>query len=176
MLSLEFAGGAQTPKPNSCFRPTPHPGPSNSKTQVTSAGCMYRRSTRKRNTNSTRRLSSSRAGEFRIQFRPKSSHPRALFSPLFGRRKGKWSESGGMTTAARPTWAPAKGGQEQGGTRIFGPSQKYSSRDMASQTTLKPRWAPLAKVPNPNPKISTNIGRTSAQVSSIFWSWMIRRW
>ncbi|KAF8409766.1 hypothetical protein HHK36_005845 [Tetracentron sinense] len=44
-----------------------------------------------------------------------------------------------MTTAARPTWAPAKGGQEQGGTRIFGPSQKYSSRDIASHTTLKPR-------------------------------------
>lgn len=44
-----------------------------------------------------------------------------------------------MTTAARPTWAPAKGGQEQGGTRIFGPSQKYSSRDLAAHTTLKPR-------------------------------------
>ncbi|XP_019170786.1 PREDICTED: protein CWC15 homolog A-like [Ipomoea nil] len=44
-----------------------------------------------------------------------------------------------MTTAARPTWAPAKGGSEQGGTRIFGPSQKYSSRDIASHTTLKPR-------------------------------------
>nr|GME02798.1 protein CWC15 homolog [Ipomoea batatas] len=43
-----------------------------------------------------------------------------------------------MTTAARPTWAPAKGGSEQGGTRIFGPSQKYSSRDIASHTTLKP--------------------------------------
>ncbi|XP_057777690.1 uncharacterized protein LOC130996196 [Salvia miltiorrhiza] len=46
-----------------------------------------------------------------------------------------------MTTAARPTWAPAKGGNEQGGTRIFGPSQKYSSRDIASHTTLKPRKA-----------------------------------
>ncbi|KAL5713020.1 hypothetical protein ACHQM5_015137 [Ranunculus cassubicifolius] len=44
-----------------------------------------------------------------------------------------------MTTAARPTWAPAKGGNEQGGARIFGPSQKYSSRDMAAHTTLKPR-------------------------------------
>ncbi|KAG6685978.1 hypothetical protein I3842_12G139000 [Carya illinoinensis] len=44
-----------------------------------------------------------------------------------------------MTTAARPTWAPAKGGNEQGGTRIFGPSQKYSSRDLAAHTTLKPR-------------------------------------
>ncbi|KAJ6298349.1 hypothetical protein OIU76_019492 [Salix suchowensis] len=44
-----------------------------------------------------------------------------------------------MTTAARPTWAPAKGGNEQGGTRIFGPSQKFSSRDLAAHTTLKPR-------------------------------------
>ncbi|CAA7394640.1 unnamed protein product [Spirodela intermedia] len=44
-----------------------------------------------------------------------------------------------MTTAARPTWAPAKGGNEQGGTRIFGPSQKYSSRDLAAHTTLKHR-------------------------------------
>ncbi|XP_057449895.1 uncharacterized protein LOC130741110 [Lotus japonicus] len=44
-----------------------------------------------------------------------------------------------MTTAARPTWALAKGGNEQGGTRIFGPSKKYSSRDIASHTTLKPR-------------------------------------
>ncbi|CAI5991062.1 unnamed protein product [Closterium sp. NIES-64] len=44
-----------------------------------------------------------------------------------------------MTTAARPTWAPAKGGEEQGGSRIFGPSQKYSARDVASHTSLKPR-------------------------------------
>ncbi|KAL8160111.1 hypothetical protein V2J09_001648 [Rumex salicifolius] len=34
-----------------------------------------------------------------------------------------------MTTAARPTWAPAKGGDEQGGTRIFGPSQKRDGQD-----------------------------------------------
>ncbi|KAL6006745.1 hypothetical protein ACLOJK_032239 [Asimina triloba] len=49
-----------------------------------------------------------------------------------------------MTTAARPTWAPAKGGQEQGGTRIFGPSQKYSSRDLASHTALKPRYGTVS--------------------------------
>ncbi|KAI3673889.1 hypothetical protein L6452_40019 [Arctium lappa] len=35
-----------------------------------------------------------------------------------------------MTTAARPTWAPAKGGNEQGGTRIFGPSQNYLVADI----------------------------------------------
>ncbi|KAE8797214.1 DNA-directed RNA polymerase II subunit RPB1 [Hordeum vulgare] len=46
-----------------------------------------------------------------------------------------------MTTAARPTWVPAKGGNEQGGTRIFGPSGKYSSRDLATHTSLKPRFA-----------------------------------
>ncbi|CAM6129881.1 unnamed protein product [Calypogeia fissa] len=44
-----------------------------------------------------------------------------------------------MTTAARPTWAPAKGGNEQGGVRMFGASQKYSSRDLASHTNLKLR-------------------------------------
>ena len=46
-----------------------------------------------------------------------------------------------MTTAARPTWAPAKGGNEQGGTSIFGPSQKFSSRDLAAHTSLKPRYS-----------------------------------
>lgn len=44
-----------------------------------------------------------------------------------------------MTTAARPTWAPAKGGHEQGGVRMFGASQKFSSRDLASHTNLKLR-------------------------------------
>lgn len=53
-----------------------------------------------------------------------------------------------MTTAARPTWAPAKGGNEQGGTRIFGPSQKYSSRDIAAHTTLKPRFVFPSSHPN----------------------------
>ena len=46
-----------------------------------------------------------------------------------------------MTTAARPTWAPARGGQEQGGTRMFAPSQKFSSRDLAAHTNLKTRSA-----------------------------------
>eukprot|EP00245_Coleochaete_scutata_P006133 TRINITY_DN20298_c0_g1_i1.p1 TRINITY_DN20298_c0_g1~~TRINITY_DN20298_c0_g1_i1.p1 ORF type:complete len:230 (-),score=74.71 TRINITY_DN20298_c0_g1_i1:618-1307(-) len=44
-----------------------------------------------------------------------------------------------MTTAARPTWAPAKGGEEQGGARMFAPSQKYSSRELPSHTKLKTR-------------------------------------
>jgi protein CWC15 len=37
-----------------------------------------------------------------------------------------------MTGGGRPTWTPAKGGNEQGGSRV-------SSRDIASHTTLKPR-------------------------------------
>jgi hypothetical protein len=52
-----------------------------------------------------------------------------------------------MTTAARPTWAPAKGGNEQGGTRIFGPSQKFSSRDLAAHTSLKPRYSLSLSIP-----------------------------
>lgn len=44
-----------------------------------------------------------------------------------------------MTTAHRPTWAPAKGHEEQGGARRFGGSKQYSARDMASHTILKER-------------------------------------
>mmetsp|Transcript_4411 Transcript_4411/g.5940 ORF Transcript_4411/g.5940 Transcript_4411/m.5940 type:complete len:222 (+) Transcript_4411:162-827(+) len=44
-----------------------------------------------------------------------------------------------MTTAHRPTWAPAKGHEEQGGARYFGPSKQYSARDLASHTELKER-------------------------------------
>ncbi|CAK9321762.1 unnamed protein product [Citrullus colocynthis] len=61
------------------------------------------------------------------------------FSPVSFQGPSRRGNNLEMTTAARPTWAPAKGGNEQGGTRIFGPSQKYSSRDIASHTTLKPR-------------------------------------
>ena len=44
-----------------------------------------------------------------------------------------------MTTAHRPTWAPAKGHEEQGGARMFGPSQKHSKLDDAAHTVLKTR-------------------------------------
>lgn len=76
------------------------------------------------------RVVSSRRGEDRES---NPSPPRVSF--LVNRA------AAAMTTAARPTWAPAKGGNEQGGTRIFGPSQKYSSRDLAAHTTLKPRYS-----------------------------------
>ncbi|PSC70203.1 Cwf15 Cwc15 cell cycle control [Micractinium conductrix] len=42
-----------------------------------------------------------------------------------------------MTTAHRPTWAPAKGHEEQGGMRIYAPSRMQSKLDVPGQTTLK---------------------------------------
>lgn len=45
-----------------------------------------------------------------------------------------------MTTAHRPTWAPAVGGEEQGGNRLFVPSRAYSAKDEPSHTKLKFRW------------------------------------
>lgn len=44
-----------------------------------------------------------------------------------------------MTTAHRPTWAPAMGFDEQGGLRVHAPTQNQSAKDMTSQTTLKVR-------------------------------------
>jgi len=44
-----------------------------------------------------------------------------------------------MTTAHRPTWAPAKGREEQGGARMFGPSRKHSKLDDNAHMTLKTR-------------------------------------
>ena len=44
-----------------------------------------------------------------------------------------------MTTAHRPTWAPAKGHEEQGCARMFGPSRKHSKLDDNAHMTLKTR-------------------------------------
>ena len=44
-----------------------------------------------------------------------------------------------MTTAHRPTWQPAKGGEEQGGARYFAPSAMTRAKDLASHTQLKYR-------------------------------------
>jgi len=44
-----------------------------------------------------------------------------------------------MTTAHRPTWAPAKGSEHQGGARLFGPSAKRSKLDAPGFTTMKTR-------------------------------------
>lgn len=42
-----------------------------------------------------------------------------------------------MTTAHRPTWAPAKGGEEQGGNRLFVASRAMSAKDQPGHTKLK---------------------------------------
>lgn len=42
-----------------------------------------------------------------------------------------------MTTAHRPTWAPAKGHEEQGGNRLFFNSSYRSARDQPGQTKMK---------------------------------------
>ncbi|XP_075263431.1 spliceosome-associated protein CWC15 homolog, partial [Convolutriloba macropyga] len=44
-----------------------------------------------------------------------------------------------MTTAHRPTWAPAMGHEEQGGMRIFAPSTAFSAKDQRGQTKMKYR-------------------------------------
>ena len=44
-----------------------------------------------------------------------------------------------MTTAHRPTWAPAKGREHQGGARLFGPSAKVSKLEANGFLTLKTR-------------------------------------
>eukprot|EP00919_Chromeraceae_sp_WS-2016_P058711 GHVR01139553.1.p1 GENE.GHVR01139553.1~~GHVR01139553.1.p1 ORF type:complete len:199 (+),score=63.73 GHVR01139553.1:73-669(+) len=44
-----------------------------------------------------------------------------------------------MTTAHRPTWAPAMGGDDQCGNKRYVPSTKTSARDLTSQTSLKHR-------------------------------------
>ncbi|GBF95573.1 hypothetical protein Rsub_08554 [Raphidocelis subcapitata] len=42
-----------------------------------------------------------------------------------------------MTTAHRPTWAPARGGEEQGGLRLFVASRARSSKDAPAHLNLK---------------------------------------
>ena len=44
-----------------------------------------------------------------------------------------------MTTAHRPTWAPAKGGEDTGGARFFAPSERRMAKDLRSQTKMKYR-------------------------------------
>ena len=47
-----------------------------------------------------------------------------------------------MTTAHRPTWAPAKGGtnDEQSGSRVFAPSTFFRAKDQVAHTKLKFRY------------------------------------
>lgn len=45
-----------------------------------------------------------------------------------------------MTTAARPTFEPARGGQGRGEKDLSAISKQYSSRDLPSHTKLKYRY------------------------------------
>ena len=44
-----------------------------------------------------------------------------------------------MTTAARPTFEPARGGRGKGESDLSALSKQYSSRDMPAQLKLKTR-------------------------------------
>ena len=46
-----------------------------------------------------------------------------------------------MTTAARPTWEPARGGNMKGETDLGKLSKQVCTRDLPSQMTLKYREA-----------------------------------
>ena len=48
---------------------------------------------------------------------------------------------GNMTTAARPTFEPARGGQGRGEKDLSAISRQYSSRDLPSHNKLKYRYA-----------------------------------
>lgn len=45
-----------------------------------------------------------------------------------------------MTTAARPTFDPARGGSGRGEKDLSALSKQYSSRDLPGQTSLKYRF------------------------------------
>jgi len=45
-----------------------------------------------------------------------------------------------MTTAHRPTYNPTKGGNIQGGNKLYYPSKQYSSKDLPGNLTLKKRF------------------------------------
>lgn len=44
-----------------------------------------------------------------------------------------------MTTAHKPTWVSAKGGNEQGGNLLVEPTRAYSSKDLPGHLNLKSR-------------------------------------
>jgi protein CWC15 len=44
-----------------------------------------------------------------------------------------------MTTAHKPTWRPAIGGEEQGGNRMLVPTRQYSAKDLPGMLHMKKR-------------------------------------
>ena len=78
-----------------------------------------------------------------------------------------------MTTAHRPTWAPAKGHEEQGGMRIYAPSRMQSKLDVPGQTTLKFRWALRACLRRPGRPCGAVTCRESRRCG--YQDWWLRR-
>lgn len=52
-----------------------------------------------------------------------------------------------MTTAARPTFEPARGGSGKGENDLSAISKQYSARDLPSHTKIKYRWIQLFLLP-----------------------------
>ena len=71
--------------------------------------------------------------------REKTAQGGAKASPTPLRKEREERKHRKMTTAARPTWAPAKGSEDQGGSRMFGPRSGYSSKDAVAHTEMKAR-------------------------------------
>ena len=44
-----------------------------------------------------------------------------------------------MTTAHKPTWAPAMGGESQGGNSMLVPTRQYSAKDLPGMLHMKVR-------------------------------------
>ncbi|KAK9822140.1 hypothetical protein WJX74_010495 [Apatococcus lobatus] len=86
-----------------------------------------------------------------------------------------------MTTAHRPTWAPAKGGEEQGGNRMYVPSRMTSAKDQPGQLTLKFRQggqASTGDILKRDLRISMLISIAVRMVLMACWegiSWLIHR-
>lgn len=80
-----------------------------------------------------------------------------------------------MTTAARPTFEPARGGRGKGEGDLSALSKQYSSRDLPSHTKLKYRWESIIFYLTPTMTFCTldtpvcNIN--SVRTQSVFFLW-----
>ena len=69
-----------------------------------------------------------------------------------------------MTTAHRPTWAPAKGGtnDEQSGSRVFAPSTFFRAKDQVAHTKLKFRLVGLSLLADIRGRAAPKLGMMQA--------------
>lgn len=70
-----------------------------------------------------------------------------------------------MTTAHRPTWAPAVGGEEQGGMRIFVPSRAVSAKNLPGHLKLKFRCA----VAGASSALEDSVRSVARQQTGLLW-------